>query len=326
MIKRFSKISIILAVCLSFFTSAYAYGASVVPIGRAVGIQLYTDGLLVIGMTEVEGRNVCKDAGIKVNDRIISVNGNKVTSSEELSSAVNQSPQGVELELVRDNRNLTVNAVPVLACDNVLRLGLWVRDSCAGVGTVTYYNPGKDTFAALGHAINDVDTGNILSIKEGVITSCDILSVTKSSRGVPGEINASFTGEKLGDINYNTASGIFGKVTDEFPKDTSLQMTVASKNEVTTGNAYILSDILGQKVEKYAIKIKKVTADADKGIVLEITDERLINATGGIVQGMSGSPIIQSDKFVGAVTHVFVNNPLKGYGILAENMLSAGGE
>lgn len=319
MVKKSIKFASAFVLALTVSATAYAQ-KQLVPVGRAVGIQLYTDGLLVIGATDTGGRNIANECGIKTGDRITAVNGRTLSNSDELSDEINKSPDGMTLDIVRDDRNLTVNAVPAQCEDGIYRLGLWVRDSCAGVGTVTYYDPETNEYAALGHAVNDVDTGNILSVKSGNILDCSIVSVTKSSRGVPGEINAVFGDTVIGDISGNTYEGIFGTVTDRnYLSGNALD--IASSGEVQKGDAYILSDILGGKAEKYSVRIKRITGDADKGIELEVTDSRLIDLAGGIVQGMSGSPIVQNNKLVGAVTHVLVDNPVNGYGTLAENML-----
>lgn len=309
-----------LLISLFIFPSAYAQSTEVVPIGKTVGIRLYTDGMLVIGSAEINGRSIAKESGIRINDRINKVNGKSIESSEEFSQIVNDNPDGVQLSVTRDNRNLEINAVPEKDKD-VYRLGLWVRDSTAGIGTVTYYNPQTMEFAALGHSINDVDTGNILSVKSGNILNCNILSVTKSEKGLPGEINGSFDSTELGSIAINSNIGIFGKMTCNEFDSSSNAIPVAAKDQVTEGEAYILSDAFGSENNQYSIEIKKITNSADKGLVIEITDQRLKDMAGGIVQGMSGSPIIQNDMLVGAVTHVFVNSPLKGYGTLAENMI-----
>lgn len=310
-----------LVFCLFISVNAHAEPAKVIPVGKAVGISVYTDGLLVIGSNEVNGKNIAKDCGIKVNDRITKVNGNNVDTTEDFSETINANPEGVTLSIERGNQIFDVNAVPALSEDNVYRIGLWVRDSTAGIGTVTYYDPLSKTFAALGHAINDVDTNNILPVKSGNILRCDILSIEKSRKSAPGSINASFGGEEIGIINLNTHFGIYGKMNyDEF-ENCSQALPVAAKEQIHAGEAYILSDVLGDENDKYTIEIKKITSDPDKGLVIEVTDSRLCENTGGIVQGMSGSPIIQDGMFIGAVTHVFVNNPQKGYGVLAQNML-----
>ncbi len=321
--KKFSFNLTLFIFIISLAASAYAEEIKVIPIGKAVGIRIYTDGLLVIGTSEINGENAAKKNGIKVNDRITQINGKEVSTTDEFSKTVNEHPDGVNLEIVRDNRNIEINAVPVLSEDNIYRLGLWVRDSTAGIGTVTYYDPSGKSFAALGHAINDVDTGNILSVKSGNILDCDILSVTKGQKGSPGELNGTFNGNIIGDVKVNAKTGVFGKMLSDSFLDYSNPVPVAAKEQVHEGEAYIMSDAFGNNTEQYSIEINKITDDSDKGLIIEITDKRLIDRSGGIVQGMSGSPIIQDGRLVGAVTHVFVNNPLKGYGTLAENMIDA---
>lgn len=321
MAKAFKKICFLLTFSLSLVISNAVYATDVIPIGKTVGVKIFTDGLLVIGSSEVDGRNVAKESGIRTNDRIKAINGQSIDNAELLVRLVNENPNGVRLSLVRDNQDIEVDAVPVHGEDGVYRLGLWVRDSTAGIGTVTFYNPETKNFAALGHCINDVDTGNILSVKSGHILNCNILSVTKSEKGAPGEINGAFEGDKIGDVRVNAQIGIFGKMTTSEFESANDAVPVATRDEIHTGDAYILTDAFGSSDNRYSINIKKFTQSEDKAMVIEITDSRLIENAGGIVQGMSGSPIIQDGKLVGAVTHVFVNNPLKGYGTLAESML-----
>lgn len=323
MTKKSSKFLLFFMICSLCCPCVYAEEMRVVPMGRTAGIQIYTDGLLVIGLNEIDGRCAAKEAGVCVNDRIIGINGGGVSSSEEFARFVNEHPEGFSLDMERDGHPFTVNVCPTPDNDGVYRLGLWVRDSCAGVGTVTYYDPQSKTFAALGHSVNDVDTGDILSLKSGIILDCSIVSVTKSKRGFPGEINASFGDMVLGDVNANTGEGIFGEASESGFFSGGETLPVAARNEVHTGDAYIMSDMFGSKCENYSIQIKKITDSADKSLVVEVTDRRLLDSAGGIVQGMSGSPIIQDGKLVGAVTHVFINSPSKGYGTLAESMIDA---
>ncbi len=307
----------IFAMCLA--PGAVADTVNVIPIGEAVGIQVYTDGLLVVGFSDINGENIAKKNGIRLNDRIMEINGETAQSCEQLSDAVNKCPEGVELSVRRDNQDIMINAVPAMTENNVYRLGLWVRDSTAGIGTLTYYDPSSNTFAALGHGINDVDTGNILTVKSGNIQNCSILSVTKSEKGTPGEINGVFDGTKIGEISVNSDIGIFGSA-DLDSEISGNAIPVAAKEQLHEGEAYILTNVLG-RAEKYTVNINKITSSADKELVIEVTDNRILAAAGGIVQGMSGSPIIQDGMLAGAVTHVFVNNPSKGYGALAENMI-----
>ncbi|MCC8169748.1 MAG: SpoIVB peptidase [Oscillospiraceae bacterium] len=224
------------------------------------------------------------------------------------------------LTVERNGESQNISAIPSESEDGIYRLGLWVRDSTAGIGTLTYYNPENNTFAALGHGITDVDTGNILTVKSGNILPCRILSVQKSENGNPGELNGSFDGAPLGEISQNSDRGIFGTYTSPVQSEA---IPVASPSEIEKGAAYILANVDGGGVKQYSIEITKVSQKANKNMVIEITDETLLSLTGGIVQGMSGAPIIQNGKLAGAITHVFVNNSAKGYGVFAENMIEA---
>jgi stage IV sporulation protein B len=316
-VKKLSVFSIFILLFASFMISSNAASNPiyVVPSGEAVGVKIHTDGLLVVGTTP-EGKN----SGIKTNDIIKSVNGTNVTSNEQLADIVNKYHDNLSFTIIRNNEEINIAAKPYQADDGIYKLGLWVRDSTAGIGTITYYNPQNNTFAALGHGICDVDTGNILTVKSGNILPCNILSVTKGENGNPGELNGSFDGEPIGEIMLNTDSGIYGN--GSFDANAKA-LPVAEPSEVQEGNAYILADIDGGEVKKYDIEISKISHNkSGKNMVIEITDEQLLSLTGGIVQGMSGAPIIQNDKLVGAVTHVFVNNSAKGYGTFAENMIN----
>ncbi|MCH5210959.1 MAG: SpoIVB peptidase [Oscillospiraceae bacterium] len=320
--KKFSaNIMLCLIFSMCVLRTAYAEEIKVIPVGQAVGIRLYTDGLLVVGMAEVNGNNTAAQCGIKINDRIKEVNGEDALSSERFSEIINENPDGVTLDIMRGNQEIEIHAVPALSEDNIYRLGLWVRDSTAGIGTVTYYDPVSESFAALGHSINDADTGNILTVKSGNILNCDISSVTKSKRGNPGEINGVFEGNRIGNVLVNSRTGIFGKMVSNEFSDLREPVPIAAKEQIREGDAYILSDAFGGETKEYTIKIDKITNNADKGLIIEITDNTLLQMSGGIVQGMSGSPIIQDGRLVGAVTHVLVNNPKKGYGTLAESMI-----
>lgn len=305
---------------------AFAESISVIPCGETVGVKIYTEGLLVVGTDSVKeksGKKVypASRCGIKINDIILKADNIELTTTEQFSEIVSSRLSGVNLSVKRGNDCFDVFAVPAVSEDGRARLGLWVRDSTAGIGTVTYINPENMSFAALGHGICDVDTGNILSVKSGNILNCPVLSVTKSKKGSPGEISGSFDNVKLGSITKNTVHGIFGKAEDGAFSLTAKEIPVAHRSEVQTGNACILSDFENGEVKEYEIQINKISKSADdKAIVFEVTDDTLKEKAGGIVQGMSGAPIIQNGKLVGAVTHVFVNDPEKGYGILAETM------
>jgi stage IV sporulation protein B len=315
---------------VSWSNYSYAEEINVIPSGESVGVKLYTDGLLVIGISEVESSDgnisyPAKECGLKTNDIIEKANNIEIKTIEQFSEIVSKNPNGVNLTVKREEEYFDTSVIPVMTADGSAKIGIWVRDSTAGIGTVTYINPSDYSFAALGHGICDVDTGNILSVKSGNILNCSFLSLTKSEKGMPGELSGTFDNVETGTITKNTPNGIFGKINKNTFEVTSDAVPVASVSQVEVGNAYILSDIDGSGVKKYDIEIKKIyPKNNDKGIIFEVTDDTLKEKAGGIVQGMSGAPIIQNNMLVGAVTHVFVNNPERGYGIFAENMYNAG--
>ncbi len=299
----------------------------VVPSGMAVGIRIDTDGVLVLGTGKVlnnageyeePSRNV-----LKSGDRIMSVNNVPIHNKEELASAV-KSNKTVDMEVMRNNTKLKIN-LNTVQCADESKIGVWVRDSTQGIGTVTFYNPQTNRFAALGHPITDVDTRQLMPIKDGYIASAKIGDVTMGEKGTPGELSGDADYSNiLGRVDKNTERGIYGTIESNGKKYfNSNKMRLANSTEVQTGEAYILSTINGAEVKKYSINIEsinKYSKDSTKNMTIEITDKELLKKTGGIVQGMSGSPIIQNGCLVGAVTHVFVNNPKKGYAVFAENM------
>lgn len=303
--------------------------AYVIPSGEAVGVKMFTDGLLVVYVSEVVDKNgnktyPAKDAGLRETDRILSVDDIEIESNEQLCDYINQVKTKVRLRVARGDDIFIADVTPVLSNDGYYRIGLWVRDSTAGIGTMTYYNPQNNSFAALGHAICDSDTGAILKVSDGDLVGCNILSVRKGKNGVPGELSGQFQSKNLGKITKNNDFGIFGKINNSSLLDKNQLMEVATRYQVKQGKAQILCDVDKEGVKSYDIEIVSVSKSPtidNKGIVLKVTDEELLEKTGGIVQGMSGSPIIQNNKIVGAVTHVFVNDSTKGYGIFIENMM-----
>ncbi len=305
-------------------------GYSVIPSGSPVGIKIYADGLLVVNVAKVidgDGREFspAEEAGIKVGDRILKVNGETVNFSEDMARFINKAEGHINLEIKRDTKILNVEVNPVSVSGEEKKIGIWVRDSTAGVGTLTFFDPKTETFGTLGHAIADVDTGDIIVPKNGTITDCDISYSKKSTRGNPGELSGVFGEKAIGEVKVNSDMGVYGKLKDFDELNNPGEMKVASRFQVKVGNAKILADVDGEGVKAYDIEIEKVSKSNridNKGIVLRVTDPELLEKTGGIVQGMSGSPIIQNDMLVGAVTHVFINDPTRGYGIFIENMLS----
>ena len=302
-----------------------------VPVGRAVGMKIVSDGLLVVGMTDIVcdglGVSPAKAAGLKEGDLIISVDSKKVTCTQDLRTALEEGDT-VKITYSRDGSEHSATLTPAKSDeDGTYKLGAWVRDSMAGIGTLTFYDPTSGVFGALGHGINDVTTSELMPVASGTLVRSTISSVRKGQSGTPGELSGSFDlNDEFGALYANTDCGVFGRVeASSLGVDTSKLMPVASANEVTVGSATILSNVSGDSVEEYSIEIKKVSngESSPRDLLIQITDERLLAATGGIVQGMSGSPIIQNGKFVGAVTHVLVGDPTRGYGILLENMLEA---
>ncbi len=299
-----------------------------VPCGTPFGIKLLTDGVIVVEVSSFESSKGIKspayEAGIKTGDIIKTINSQKVKSNEEIAKIVSES-KGTELEfiIIRNKKEIKVNIKPEFCTtDNSYHIGLWVRDSSAGIGTMTFLNPETGIFAGLGHPVCDVDTGEILPLLEGEIVNVNINGVKKGRSGYPGELLGSFiSNASIGTLESNNINGLYGYMYDINVSNKSIPL--AMKHEVKTGKAYIYTTVDGKKAEKYEITIEKIDLSEEencKNMVIKVVDDRLLEQTGGIVQGMSGSPIIQNDKLVGAVTHVFVNNPTKGYAIFADTM------
>lgn len=301
---------------------------TVIPIGKAIGMKLYTDGVLVVGMSEINGKKPYENSGIQEGDRIVEINHEKIDSTNDLIETVNQC-DGTVLEVTykRDEETMTASIQPVKTNEDEYKLGLWVRDAAAGVGTMTFYEPSSGMFAALGHGITDIDTSELISIASGELVTTQILSIVKGEKGVPGEVRGTIEKSTLlGTISKNTNYGVYGKVTNpvRLNINQSSEMEVALRNEIKTGKAQILCQLDNGKVESYDIEIQKLflnNNENNKSMLIKVTDEKLLEKTGGIIQGMSGAPIIQNGKFIGAVTHVLINDPTVGYGVFADIMI-----
>lgn len=302
------------------------------PIGRTIGLKLYTDGVLVVGMSEIDGEDGKKhipyeNSGIKEGDLIQEINGQEVSNTQALINIVNASGgEEISIKYKRNGESIYTSITPVKGINNGYMLGLWVRDAAAGVGTLTYYEAATGKFAALGHGITDVDTGNMLNISNGELVTAQIISIVKGVKGRAGEIRGIIDdGEKIGKIEKNTEIGVYGTVTNlEFINSVEQpEVEVANRNEIKTGDAKIICQVENEKVEEFNIKIKRVYKNSkdNKSMLIEITDENLINKTGGIIPGMSGTPIIQNNKFIGAITNVLLNSPTEGYAIFADMMM-----
>lgn len=299
--------------------------------GQPIGIYVKTDGVLVLGTSKVvdtAGRECYPSQNIvKSGDYIVSVNGEAVNEKEELTEKINTYGQEREiLGIERDGEYIEVSLTPVESEQGRYLLGIWVRDDLAGVGTLTYHTDNQ-TFGALGHAVSDSDTGTQLRVSEGYIYDADIIGIKKGEKGVPGELTGVINYNKkncLGTITQNSALGIQGKLDTEAIETSADRIyPVAYKQDIRLGTAYILSSVSGS-ARQYEIQIESLDysgMEENKGILFRVTDPELLELTGGIVQGMSGSPIIQDGKIIGAVTHVFVSDASRGYGIFIEKML-----
>ncbi len=304
----------------------------VIPIGEVVGIKLYTSGVLVVGTSGIESIDgqtykPYENVDIKEGDSIISVNDLIVNNTEELIDAVNlYEGEKVKIRYLRDNQEKNCEITPTKDKNGEYKIGLWVRDSAAGVGTISFYNEETQTFAALGHAITDIDTGDIIQTSSGEIDNVSIVSVIKGQEEQPGKIQGTIKQNSvIGSIYKNTSYGIYGivKNPENINIDYSKKMYVAQRQEIVLGPAVILSNIDGE-MKEYNIEIQKTYLNNNydnKSMVIKVTDDKLLNKTGGIIQGMSGSPIIQNGKFIGAVTHVFVKDPTIGYAVFADRMV-----
>lgn len=303
----------------------------VVPGGHSVGVKLRPNGVIVVGLASVIDENgkthqPARDAGIQVGDTIIMINNQKIHQAEDLSRIIDKQ-KTVDLVVKRNGEILNIKLDPVKNNLGYYQIGLWVRDITAGVGTLTFYDPKTNFYGALGHIIADADTGKIIEVGEGEIIRARVSSITPGKKNQPGEKRGVFVNEDeiIGNIVANTPFGIFGQAYNSFKNPYYDLLPVATINQVQEGKAKILTVIEDEKIQEFDIEIQKIIRQSypnDKGMIIKITDEELIAKTGGIIQGMSGSPIIQNGYIVGAVTHVFVNDPTKGYGIFLEWMLN----
>ncbi len=302
---------------------------SVKLLGSPFGIKMFTDGVLVVDMTDVDAEkgniNPAEKAGISVGDTIKSINGKSVSSNEDVADIIETSNgEPLTIKIIRDGVEKTVKLKPEYSVSaGAWRIGLWVRDSTAGIGTLTFYSPATEIVCGLGHGVCDSDTGEIMNISSGELVTAEIVSLIKGVSGSPGELKGKLGNKLLGNVVLNVESGVYA--TNVCDYDKSDLISVAMKQEINEGQAYIYTTANGNEPDCYSCDIKFYSnheTEPTQNLIVTITDERLIEQTGGIVQGMSGSPIVQNGKLIGAVTHVFVNNPKKGYGIFAENMLN----
>lgn len=325
----FSKIK---KTCLTFLLAlvifpnfVLAYSEYIYPGGENIGIELNSNGIIIVGLYKVNNIYPAKEAGLKVGDIITEINNQPITSINNLVASLNKASFNEQITLKYRRNDEIKTTVLKLRKDNndILKTGLYVKDSITGIGTLSFIDPETKLFGALGHEIIEKTSGKLIEIKDGKIFETSVSNVERSEIGTPGEKNARFFSNNIfGKVIKNTDKGIFGNYTYALPNKKLYK--VANPTEINLGHAKILTVLKDAEIGEYDIKITKVNNNINqktKNILFEITDDELIKTTGGIVQGMSGSPIIQEEYIIGAITHVVVDNPIKGYGIFITNML-----
>ncbi len=324
--KNLKSFFAVLIICLSLIVSASAAN-ELIALGSTTGIKLHAEGAIVVELSEDLQNNPCKSAGIAKGDIIKSIDGEKIYSNASLKKKVESSEgRALNIEYLRDGSTKSASVTPVKNEKGAYCLGIWIRDSIAGIGTLTYYDPESGKYGALGHGICDSDTNVLIPVEKGALMESKVIGIKRGEAGKPGELMGEYNlAEDYANISKNSDCGIFGTVLDDDCLENAKKLPVAAKNEIKRGKATILSNLEGDTVEEYEIEILNLYHDNSdtKNMLIRATDKRLLEKTGGIVRGMSGSPIIQDGKIIGAVTHVLVNDPTKGYGIFIENMLDA---
>ena len=325
-LKNFKKRLILLLILLITILPApvLAYSNFLIASGKTIGIEVNANGVLIVGFYEVEGKEIGKNAGFEIGDIITKINNKEVFSISNMLESLKENNTNVTFTVKRNNTEKEIKMSLKPDENNILKTGLYVKDQINGIGTLTYIDPKTKRFGALGHEILETTTAQKFEIKDGKIYNANVSNIRKSTNGNAGEKNASYN-KKIseGEIDKNEISGIFGDYKEDIEQDKTLE--VGNKDEVTKGKAYIRTNIKDDEIKDYEINILNIDLNSkSKNILFEVTDKALINETGGIVQGMSGSPIIQNNKIIGAVNYVIVNDPKKGYGIFITTMLKEG--
>lgn len=299
--------------------------AEVIVCGMPFGVKMFSEGALVVGFSTMEQNgsmvSPAKAAGLRLGDRVICIGETTTENNDAVKDALEAAAGPVEVVYIRDGEQRQTTLTPLWdAASGQWRAGMWVRDSSAGVGTLTFADPERGVFAGLGHPISDSDTGASIALRSGEIVPCEITGCSKGTAGSPGELKGRFlSAHAIGSIRINGENGVYGTTRTRF---SGRPMPVAFAQEVMTGEAEIWTTVEGETPRSYRVTIEKINdADLRRNMVIRVTDKELLAATGGIVQGMSGSPIVQNGRLVGAVTHVLVNDPTRGYGIFAQTML-----
>ncbi len=323
---NFKKKLLIFISLLTFFIPCvcFAYSSKVILGGDNIGISVNTKDVLVVGFYKVKGKYIAKDSGFLIGDRIVKVNGNNISSIDDLVKEINKSSDNktvITVKRLDENLDITLN---LIKDGDIYKTGLYIKDQITGVGTLTYIDPESMVFGSLGHEIVDSKTGRMIDIEKGFIFESSVTGVIKSTNTKTGEKQAKFNqSEVFGTINKNSINGVFGKYISEINKDKLID--VGSISDIEVGPAKIYTTLDGNIIKAYDINIIKINDDSTtKNILFEITDKELLKKTNGVIKGMSGSPIVQNNKIIGAVTHAIVNENTKGYGIFITKMLEEG--
>lgn len=321
------KLLTLFLLLFSLFPSiVFAYSDKIILGGENIGISINSKYVMIVGFYEVEGNYIGEDAGLKVGDYITKINDISVSSIDEMVSVINDTSDksSIKITFLRNNKELYTNLELKKDSNNIYKTGLYVKDKISGIGTLTYIDPSTNIFGALGHEISEKNTLQKVEIKDGTIFKSVVTGITPSTKGNPGSKDANFYSDTIfGTIDSNEISGIFGTYTGSLSDSNVIE--VEEPDNVKLGSAYIRTVVSGSEVENYEIEIINIDyGNTTKNILFKITDSNLLDLTGGVVAGMSGSPIIQNDKIIGAVTHVVVNEPDKGYGIFITTMLEEG--
>lgn len=307
----------------------------VIPLGNLIGLKLNTEGVLVVGISEVKGEDnkiykPYEEAGISQGDSIIQINGEKIETTEDLIECVSKCKgDKIDIKYIDENEEIVDTVItPVKTSENTYKIGLWVRDTSAGIGTATFYDKSTNSIASLGHGIQDIDTEELVNISSGEFVTADVVNVEKGKENKPGKIEGSIEESKIvGNIYRNTELGVYGEIINknELGINNGIEeVEVASRNEIEYGKATVICTLENGKREEYEIQIEKIyitNNENNKSMLVKVTDKKLLEKTGGIIQGMSGSPILQNGKIIGALTHVLVSDPTKGYALFADKMV-----
>ncbi len=323
--KKFKQTFILLLLSLFIIPSnALAYSEYIMAGGENIGIELNSKGVIVVGTYKINNNDPATAAKLQIGDTIVSIENTEINSIQEMVDKINtyKDNDSIEVGYIRGKQTKTTQLTLYKDNNDVIKTGLYVKDSITGVGTLSFIDPETKLFGALGHEIIEKNSGQILEVKNGKIFETDVTSIQRSENGNPGEKNARFYTDKVdGSIFENTKQGVFGNYTANLPNKKLYK--VAEVNDIKKGEAKILTVLSDSTIKEYSINILRISNEDQKtkNILFEITDKELLEKTGGIIQGMSGSPIIQGDYIIGAVTHVVVDDPTKGYGIFITNML-----